>query len=133
MRNLFISLVIVSSAAMVSFKGNNSSLAEDKDYADCIKKYNYVWGENCPDCKSSKDSYKAFFRNECNESIDLMIVVQESDKTWRKFMFTGMPPKDTMIAYACSGTGKVKKYAKKAGDKSITFPTIDQVNTEFKE
>ena len=133
MKNFFISLVIVSTAAMLSFKSNYSSAMEEKDYADCIKKYNSAWGENCPDCKSGKDSYKAFFRNECGENIDVMICAQETDKSWKKFMWADMHPKDTMIAYACIGTGKVKKWAKKAGDKSTTFPTIEEVNALYKE
>jgi hypothetical protein len=106
----------------------------ETDYTDCMKKVGSgEWGEKCPDCKVYKDSYRVKYKNECAESLDVMICVQEKDKTWKKFMFHSIAPNDTMVVYACEGTGKVKKWAKKSGDNSIAFPTIDEVNKEYKE
>lgn len=106
---------------------------EDVDYLNCFKKYKSDWGEACPDCKTYKNSYRVFLKNECLDKLDVMVCVQESDKTWKRFMFNAMPSKDTMIAYACNGTGKYLKWAKKAGDKSIDFPSLEEVNATYKD
>jgi hypothetical protein len=44
-----------------------------------------------------------------------------------------MAPKDTMIAYACEGTGKYLYWARKADDTSIFFPTDEAINEQFKK
>lgn len=105
----------------------------EKDYTECIKKIGSEWGEQCVDCKVYKDSYRVKLKNECSDSVDVMICVQESNKTWKRFMFHAMAPNDSMVAYACEGTGKYLKWAKKAGDKSVVFPTIDEVNKQYKD
>ncbi|MBN8703934.1 MAG: hypothetical protein J0M08_12775 [Bacteroidetes bacterium] len=131
MKKITLSIVtLLIIAVLYSFK--NISV-EDINFADCLKKYNSKWGEPCADCKTWKDSYTVKLRNECNEKIDVQICVQEKNKTWKKFMFTAMPPKDTMTAYACEGTGKYLKWAKKTGDNSYQFPSLDEVNKEYKE
>ena len=107
-----------------------NTLQED-DYTDCIAKVLSEWGEQCPDCKVYKDSYKVKLQNNCTDSLDVMVCVQEANKTWKRFMFHAMPPNDVMTAYACEGTGKYLKWAKKAGDKHVIFPTIEQVNAEY--
>lgn len=119
--------------ASILIMGFTADPLVEKDYTDCIKKVGSEWGEQCPDCKVYKDSYKVKLKNECTDSVDVMICVQESDKSWKRFMFHAMAPNDSMIAYACSGTGKYLKWAKKAGDKSVSFPTIEEVNKQYKE
>lgn len=125
---LFLGISIIG--FLYSFK---STTIQDVEYTECLKKYDSKWGDPCQDCKTWKDSYTVKLKNECNEKLDVMICVQEIDKSWKRFMFTGMPPKDTMSAYACHGTGRYLKWAKKTGDNSFQFPTIDQVNKEYKD
>lgn len=105
----------------------------EEDYTDCLEKIGSDWGENCPDCKVYRDSYRVKLKNNCPDSVDVMICVQEASKEWKRFMFHAMAPGDSMIAYACEGTGKYMKWAKKAGDKSYTFPSIDEVNAKYKD
>lgn len=109
-----------------------STNALAQDYGECVNKYRSDWGENCSQCTSWKDSYVVYLRNTCQESIDVMVCVQEDDKTWRRFQHKAMAPNDSLRAYACVGTGKYLSWARKAGDENITFPSVEQVNKEYK-
>jgi hypothetical protein len=104
-----------------------------QEYGDCVEKYRSNWGEDCSQCTNWNDSYVIHLRNTCTESLDVMVCVQESDKTWRRFQHSGMAPKDSLRAYACVGTGKYLSWARKAGDASITFPTMEEVNKKYKD
>ena len=135
---IIIPALIIGLVSLFSFKGNkekeNVVVADEKDYLECFKKYGSAWGETCPDCKTYKDSYKVKLRNECNEKIDVMVCVQEANKTWKRFQWNDVKPKDSVIAYACeSNGGKYLKWARKAGDKSTTFLTVDEVNAKYKD
>ena len=134
---LVIPALLIGLVCLLSFKGNekkeNTSVAEDKDYTECFKKYASAWGETCPDCKTYKDSYKVKLRNECDEKIDVMVCVQEANKTWKRFQWNDVKAKDSVIAYACEGTGKYLKWVRRSGDKSTTFLTVDEVNAKYKE
>ena len=134
---LVIPALIIGLVSLFSFKGNDkkneTASAEDKDYIECFKKYASAWGETCPDCKTYKDSYKVKLRNECDEKIDVMVCVQEANKTWKRFQWNDVKAKDSVIAYACEGTGKYLKWVRKAGDRSTTFMTVDEVNAKYKE
>lgn len=104
-----------------------------KDYTDCIVKYRSAWGEDCSQCSTWNDSYVVYLKNTCSESIDVMICVQEDTKEWRRFQHKAMAPGDSLRAYACTGTGKYLAWGKKAGDESVVFPTIEQVNESYKD
>ena len=74
-----------------------------------------------------------YLKNTCDQSIDVMICVQESNKEWKRFHHTAMAPGDSLRAYACAGTGKYLAWGRRAGDESVVFPTIEQVNKDYTE
>lgn len=113
--------------------GSNPSntVAANQDMNNCIEKYDSKWGSRCRDCPVYKDSYKVLLRNTCEETVDLMCCVQKQYKNWECFYRYDMDSKDTLAAYACTGTGKYLKWTRKAGDKSIVFPTIEEVNKTY--
>ncbi len=105
---------------------------QNMDWNDCLEKYGSAWGEDCLKCQYKKDTYKVKLKNVCTEAIDVVVCVQEADKTWRYSQYNGVPPKDSVIAYACNGTGKFLKFVRKAGDKSIIFKSAQEINAEYK-
>ena len=105
---------------------------QNVEWNNCLEKYGSAWGEDCLKCQYKKDTYKVKLRNTCTDALDVVVCVQEEDKTWRYSTFNGVPPKDSVIAYACKGTGKYLKFVRKAGDKAIILPTADQVNAQYK-
>lgn len=130
--NLIASLIVVLSVIMGSVEDSNqTNEADQQSYTECINKYRSAWGEDCSQCVSWHDSYVVYLKNTCDQSIDVMICVQESDKTWRRFQHTGMAPGDSLRAYACVGTGKYRAWGKRAGDESVTFPSVEQVNKDY--
>ena len=117
---------------LTAFLFTSFSNSED-DYTACITKYESRWGAACTQCKVSDNSYRVSLRNTCDDTIDVKCAVQESDKHWKFFIKLAMAPKDTMIAYACEGTGKYLYWARKADDTSIFFPTDEAINEQFKK
>ena len=59
------------------------------------------------------------------------VAAQEKDKRWRTFTRLAMQPGDSIVAYACKGTGKHMNWAKAAGDNSVTFPTDEEINKAY--
>ncbi len=106
---------------------------QNVDWNDCLEKYGSAWGEDCLKCPYKKDTYKVKLKNTCTDALDVVVCVQEIDKTWKYSLFNGVPPRDSVIAYACKGTGKYLKFVRKAGNKEIILPTADQVNAQYKE
>jgi hypothetical protein len=104
-----------------------------KSYTDCVVKYRSAWGEDCSQCAAWNDSYVVYLKNTCDQSIDVMVCVQESNKEWKRFHHTAMAPGDSLRAYACAGTGKYLAWGRRAGDESVVFPTIEQVNKDYTE
>ncbi|MCF8275657.1 MAG: hypothetical protein K9J17_02895 [Flavobacteriales bacterium] len=104
---------------------------DQMSYTDCLEKYRSSWGEECSQCTAWKDSYVVYLKNTCDESIDVMICVQEDNKQWKRFHHTSMAPGDSLRAYACVGTGKYLSWGRRAGDESVVFPSIEQVNQEY--
>lgn len=105
-----------------------------EELSDNIKKYRSGWGwfsKSCGDLSST--SYTVHLRNTGKETLDVRIAVQEKNKTWKVFNFKHMNPNDTMVAYACNGTGKFLKWARKTGDANTVFPTEEEINRENKE
>lgn len=130
--NLIASLIVVLIVIMGPVEDPNlTNEADQQSYTECINKYRSAWGEDCSQCVSWNDSYVVYLKNTCDQSIDVMICVQESDKTWRRFQHTGMAPGDSLRAYACVGTGKYRAWGKRAGDESVTFPSVEQVNKDY--
>lgn len=120
---------ILSFALIISFNAIGQS-----DLADNVKKYGSAWGQFCKACGDlSSGSYTVKLKNTGTEKLDVKVAVQEENKSWRVFNYNNMNPNDTMIAYACKGTGKYLKWARKAGDASTTFPTDKQINDEYKD
>ena len=104
---------------------------DDMSYTDCIEKYRSVWGEGCSQCPNYNDSYVVYLKNTCEQAIDVMICVQEDSKDWKRYQHTSMASGDSLRAYACVGTGKYLSWARRAGDESVVFPSIDEVNTDY--
>ncbi len=125
-------LVFTFVAVMAFVLSDGEKDAASTDYADCVQKYRSGWGESCSQCSNSKDSYVVYLRNSCTEPIDVMVCVQESDKTWKRYQHSVMAPKDSLRAYACIGTGKYLSWARKAGDESTVFPSLEEVNKNYK-
>ncbi len=112
--------------------GFTASAFIQEDLTDHIKKYGSAWGQYCKACGDlSSKSYTVKLKNTGTEKLDVKVAVQETNKTWKVFNFNNMNPNDTMIAYACMGTGKYLKWARKAGDQSTMFPTDKQINEEY--
>lgn len=105
--------------------------SKDRDWTECLKKYDYKWGNSCANCMTSKDTYTVSYRNECSEKIDCMVCVQEKYKNWRCYTSMNLEPQDTIYGYACKGAGISMHWVKQAGDRQIVFPTIDEVNNTY--
>ena len=131
--NLAVTLLIAFASAFSASETPNTENPDQKSYSDCVVKYRSAWGEDCSQCASWNDSYIVYLQNTCDESIDVMICVQESNKTWKMFNHKSMAPNDSLRAYACVGTGKYLAWGRRAGDESVVFPTIDQVNKDYAE
>ncbi len=138
------SIMILSALIIISFYG--FSLLDSRqdepveDHTHCVIKHKSEWGTKCMDCGelhgykvSFDETYKVKLGNSCDYPIDVKCCVQESDKTWKCFHFENMTKKDTMTAWACKGTGKYLKWAKKAGDTELVFPTNEEVHEMYKE
>lgn len=120
-------VVVLFSAATLSHKS-----LEEKDYSECLKKYSSKWGEKCLQCSNYvPNSYTVYYRNTCTETLDVKCAVQESNKQWRFFLRNDIAPNDSVVVYACDGTGKSLYWARKAGDKRTSFPTDKEINDEY--
>lgn len=129
---LITGILILATSFMFGVDKPDLEIGENqKNYSDCVVKYRSAWGEDCSQCASWNDSYIVYLRNTCDESIDVMICVQEENKEWRKFQHASMAPGDSLRAYACVGTGKYLAWGRRAGDESVVFPTITQVNSDY--
>ncbi len=124
-------ILIISLAVSGAWTTPTDSNQPQTDYSECVKKYRSAWGEDCSQCTSWKDSYVVYLKNTCTEPIDVMVCVQEESKQWKKFQHVSMASGDSLRAYACVGTGKYLAWARKAGDESVVFPTMEQVNSDY--
>lgn len=131
MKTLILLSIIVGLSSLNAKDDGNSN--EAQSYTDCVVKYRSGWGEDCAQCATWKDSYVVYLKNTCTESIDVMVCVQESNKEWRRFHHTGMAPGDSLRAYACEGTGKYMAWGRRAGDESVVFPSVEEVNKTYRD
>lgn len=104
---------------------------QDDPLSQCLKKSSSEWASNCGSCYNSSKSYRINLKNVCTENLDVKVAVQERSKRWRTFSQNNLAPGDTISSYACEGTGKYVFWNRKAGDKSIVFPTDDEIEKEF--
>lgn len=102
-----------------------------EDINHCVVKYKSEWGKPCTNCSEYSKSYRVFFRNECYTKVDVKVAAQEADRRWKTYTYLSMGPNDTIVAYACKGTGKFMIWPKKSGDTSVDLPSDEQINQEF--
>ena len=108
-----------------------AEILQEDPTAQCLKKTSSEWGSNCGSCYNSTKSYRVNLQNVCKENIDVKVAVQERANRWRTFNQNNLAPGDSFSSYACEGTGKYVFWTRKAGDKTIVFPTDDEINKEF--
>ncbi len=125
-------LTLMMAAALIAFL-NPMNPVEDgtRDYGDCFDKYRSGWGEECSQCVNWHDSYVVYLRNNCGEAIDVMVCVQEEDRSWKRYQHSKVAAGDSVRAYACSGTGKYLSWVRKAGDEYTVFPSLADVNSRY--
>jgi hypothetical protein len=104
---------------------------QDDKWINCLVKYRFNWGESCNSCQMPKDTYKVYLRNTCDETLDVVVCVQETSKRWRYYSFKKLAPKDSVSAYACVGTGKILKFVKPSNNTELVLPTSDEVNAQY--
>jgi len=124
--SIFITVVVLLFSESEAF-----SQSDAMNYSDCVEKYRSGWGEDCSQCVNYNDSYVVYLKNTCDQAIDVMVCVQEETKDWKRFQHTSMASGDSLRAYACIGTGKYLAWARRAGDESVIFPSIEQVNADY--
>lgn len=121
--------VIIALSSVVIF--NNNSATAERDWNECVTKYDSKWGSHCKNCAMDGDTYKVMLRNTCTENIDVLCCVQEKYKNWKCYTHNNLAAQDTLYGYACQGNGKYLVWAKKVGDKQIKFPTVQEVNADY--
>ena len=126
MRTLF----ILTGAITIGFFCS-AKLQED-DLTKCVTKVKHEWSIPCSQCNDYSKSYRVYFRNNCEEKVDVKCAAQESDLRWRTFTRLAMLPGDTVNAYACKGNGKYLYWVRRAGDASQPFLTDEEINNQFR-
>jgi hypothetical protein len=125
--------VIIICAALSGLFAFSNHKYQQADLNECVKKYRAEWGRTCSACKQDGNTYTVFLRNECDQVVDVKCAVQEKEKRWRTFTRLSLAPKDSMSAYACNGAGKYLYWVRKSGDKSIEFPTDEEINISYQK
>lgn len=126
-----ISLNLMNLIFLIAF-GSLNSIA-DEDLLHCISKYDAKWGRECSQCLYERETYTVYFRNVCDQTLDVKCAVQEKDLHWRSFTFLSVAPEAELSAYACKGTGKYQYWVRLSGDVEIEFPSDEQINSEPEE
>jgi hypothetical protein len=101
------------------------------EYNRCLVKYKSEWSKPCSQCQDHSKSYRAYFRNECSAVIDVKVAAQESDRRWKTFTRLSVQPGDTLVGYACKGTGKYLFWTRKAGDAAVVFPSDAEIDSKY--
>ena len=99
----------------------------------CLVKSSSEWGSNCGSCYSSVNSYRINLKNTCDYNLDVKLAVEETTNRWRTFVVNNLVPGDSISGYACDGTGKYVFWTRTAGDKSILFPSDEEIGHEFSQ
>ncbi|MFN5324384.1 MAG: hypothetical protein ACK5C5_05660 [Bacteroidota bacterium] len=111
---------------------NSYGAFSQENKPNCISKVKSEWGENCSGCQNSTNSYRAFFVNTCDKSMDVKIAIQEKSLRWKTYTMMNVAPQDTISGYACEGTGKFMSWHRRVGDKGSLFPSDDEINRDYK-
>ncbi len=116
------------------------AVAEVVDYNDCIVKVKSEWEVEIESCveydgykATFKDTYQVTFQNTCDETLDVMVAIREADLTWNCKVLTSIAKDVEFSHYACKGVGKYMRWTRLAGDKSVVFPTPEEVNKQYAE
>ena len=117
---------------MVSLLVSNCKSIAQTNNEGCIVKVNSEWAIPVGNCINSNNTYKAYFVNQCEKSVDIKLAIQEKSNRWRVFNHLNIAPGDTVSGYACDGTGKFVTWSRPSGNKSILFPTDDEINRDYK-
>ena len=117
---------------MVSLLVSNCKSIAQTNNEGCIVKVNSEWAIPVGNCINSNNTYKAYFVNQCEKSVDIKLAIQEKSNRWRVFNHLNIAPGDTVSGYACDGTGKFVTWSRPSGNKSIVFPTDDEINRDYK-
>ena len=140
-KSILTALIAIPMIMLVAFKGGEETKKQaakpqeaSTEFADCIVKYRSKWGEgNCTKCTTgTADTYVVYVKNTCNQKLDVVLAVQEESKLWNRTQWLGIAPNDTIRVYACKGTGKFLKWARKAGDNGYPFPSQQEINEQYK-
>ena len=108
-----------------------SAFLQEEDLAKYIVKYKSEWGKSCLQCIESKGTYRVYLKNTYSEKLDLKVGVQEKDKRWRIFQRLNFAPNDTLVRYACKGTGKYMVWTKLSSDNSTELPSDAEINIQY--
>lgn len=108
-----------------------SAMKKEEDLNDCLKKIKSEWSKPCLQCTESTKSYRVYFLNTCTVPLDVKLAAQEKDRRWKTFSFRQVQPGDTLVAYACKGTGKYLYWVKDPEDLYFVFPTDEEINTTY--
>jgi hypothetical protein len=108
-----------------------SAFLQDDDLAKYIIKYKSEWGKSCLQCIESKGTYRVYLKNTYSERLDIKVGVQEKDKRWRIFQRLNFAPNDTIVGYACKGTGKYMVWTKLSSDNSTELPSDGEINNQY--
>ena len=117
---------------MVSLLVSNCKSIAQTNNEGCIVKVNSEWAIPVGNCINSNNTYKAYFVNQCEKSVDIKLAIQEKSNRWRVFNHLNIAPGDTVSGHACDGTGKFVTWSRPSGNKSIVFPTDDEINRDYK-
>ena len=121
---LFVGLMLVGSLL-------TSAFLEEDDLAKYIVKYKSEWGKSCLQCIESKGTYRVYLKNTYTEKLDLKVGVQEKDNRWRIFQRLNFAPNDTIVGYACKGSGKYMVWTKLSSDTSTELPSDAEINKQY--
>lgn len=99
---------------------------------ECLVKVRSGWGFYTADCAANyHDSYTVVYANECDYALDAKVCVQQEHGRWMCFTKFNMLPGDSIKGHVCIGTGKRLKFARRAGNSEIRFPTDEDVNNQY--
>jgi hypothetical protein len=124
-RRKALAVVLVVSMVVTAFR------QDEYDLNKCLFKYKSEWSRPCLQCKDYSKSYRAYFRNVCEEVLEVKLAAQEKDRRWKTYTFRDVQPGDTLVAYACKGTGKYLYWVKRPEDLQYVFPTDEEINESF--
>ena len=96
---------------------------------DCLVKLKGEWGK-VSGCTNKSKSYRVYFVNNCPDTLDIKLAVQEKSLRWKTFKHFQVPPGDTVSGYACDATGRYISWKKPKDDTSVVFPSDDEINRD---